>query len=93
MQKILLHEDIQPLSEFRANAASFIEKIRKTKRPMVLTQRGKSTVVMLDVAEYEHLMEKLEVLSDIQLAEAQLKSGEGIGHEEAKRKVLDRIQK
>ncbi|MBN1351101.1 type II toxin-antitoxin system Phd/YefM family antitoxin [candidate division KSB1 bacterium] len=93
MQKILLNEDIQPLSEFRANAATFIEKIRKTKRPLVLTQRGKSSVVMMDVTEYENLIEKLEVLSDIQVAESQLKAGEGIGHDEAKRNVLDRIQR
>ena len=93
MQKILLHEDIHPLSEFRANAALFIEKIRKTKRSLILTQHGKSSVVIMDVAEYENLMEKLDVLSDIQVAEAQLKSGEGISHEEAKRKALDRIQK
>ena len=56
MQRIQLDEDVKPLSEFRANVASFIERIQKTKRPLVITQRGKSAAVMLDVAEYETLL-------------------------------------
>ena len=93
MQRIQLDEDIQPLSEFRANVALFIEKVRKTKRPLVITQRGKSAAVMMDVAEYEKLLEKLELLSDIQIAESQINRGEGVNHEDAKRKVLEKTKK
>ena len=93
MQKIQLHEDIQPLSEFRANVASFIEKVKQTKRPIVITQHGKSAAVMLDVSEYQALIDKLELLTEIQLAESQLKRGEGIDHKDAKGKILEKIQK
>jgi len=93
MQRILLNEDIHPLSEFRANVAAFIDKVRRTKRPLVITQRGKSAAVMMDVAEYEKLLEKIELLTDIQAGESQLNKGEGISHEEAKRKVLEKIRK
>ena len=91
MQRIQLDEDVKPLSEFRANVASFIERIQKTKRPLVITQRGKSAAVMLDVAEYETLLEKLELLSDIQIAETQVKQGKGLSHDDAKNQVLGRI--
>jgi len=93
MQRILLNKDIHPLSEFRANVAAFIDKVRRTKRPLVITQRGKSAAVMMDVAEYEKLLEKIELLTDIQAGESQLNKGEGISHEEAKRKVLEKIRK
>ena len=93
MQRIQLTEDIQPLSEFRANVASFIEKVRQTKRPLVITQRGKSAAIMMDVVEYEKLIDKLELLTDIQIAESQLKKGEGITHKEAKNKILGKINK
>ena len=75
MQRVQLDEDIRSLSEFRANVASFIDKVRKTKRPLVITQRGKSAAVMLDVAEYESLIERVELLTDIQKGEAQIKQG------------------
>ena len=51
-------QDVQPLSAFRANAAGFLEQVRATKRPLVLTQHGKSAAVVLDVDEYESLVER-----------------------------------
>ena len=93
MKRILLSEDIRPLSEFRANVASYIDKVKKTKRPLVITQRGKSAAVVLDVAEYETLIEKLELLLDIQIAEQQIENGQGINHDEAKNRILGIIAK
>lgn len=91
MQRIQLDEDIKPMSEFRANVAAFIEKVQKTKRPLVITQRGKSAAVMLSVSQYEALMDKLEVLSDIQIAEEQLSTGDAIGHDQIKTQILGSV--
>jgi len=93
MQRIKLDTDIRPLSDFRANVASIIEELKKTKRPIVITQHGKSAAVMLDVTEYEDLLEKVELLTDIQIAETQLQKGEGISHVDAKQQILERIKK
>lgn len=75
MVSIRFSEDIRPLSEFRANAAAFIEQVQATHRPIVLTQHGRSAAVLLDVAEYERLVERAEVLEDIRLAEEQIARG------------------
>jgi prevent-host-death family protein len=91
MQRLHLDEDIKPLSEFRANAAALVQSIRETKRPLVLTQRGRSTAVVLDVAEYERLLEELELARDVRIAESQLAEGQGLGHEEARDRVLARL--
>ncbi len=88
MQRIRLDQDIKPLSEFRANVTSFIDEMKRNKRPLVITQHGKSSAVMLGVAEYEQMLEKLELLSDIQMAENQLQSDEGLSHDSAKSQVL-----
>ncbi|MCF7824212.1 MAG: type II toxin-antitoxin system Phd/YefM family antitoxin [Candidatus Marinimicrobia bacterium] len=88
MQRIRLDQDIRPLSEFRANVTTFIEEMKRNKRPIVITQHGKSSAVMLGVAEYEQMLEKLELLSDIQAAESQLSAAKGLSHESAKTQVL-----
>ena len=93
MQRIQLDEDVRSLSEFRANVASFIEKVQKTKRPLVITQRGKSAAIMLDVSEYESLVERLDLLTDIQMGESQVNKGDGLSHEAAKKVVLGKIKK
>lgn len=87
-----LTEDIRPLSEFRANTAAFIRQVRESGRPMVLTQRGRGAAVLLDVSEYEKLLDRLELLEDVRTAEAQLARGEGVEHEDAEREVLKRIR-
>jgi len=88
MKRILLDQDVQPLSGFRANAASFIDKIKKTKRPLLLTQHGKGTAVLIEVQEYEKLLEELEVLRDIHAAREELANGQGVPHSEVKDRLL-----
>jgi antitoxin YefM len=92
MQRPHLDEDIKPLSEFRANTAALLDRVRETKRPLVLTQRGHSTAVVVDVAEYERLVEEIALLRDIHVAERQLAEGRGVPHEEAKKRILSRLE-
>lgn len=91
MRRIKLTEDIRPLSEFRANAAAMLRRIRESRRSLVLTQRGRSAAVVLDVGEYENLLEELELLRDIHRAEQQIAAGEGIPHEEAREQLRRRL--
>jgi antitoxin YefM len=93
MVQIRFSEDVRPLSEFRANTAAFIEQVQSTHRPIVLTQHGRSAAVLLDVAEYERLVEREEVLEDIRIAEAQIARGEGVEHDEAREQVLARLRR
>jgi antitoxin YefM len=86
-----LSRDVRPLSEFRANTAAFIRQVQESRRPLLLTQHGRGAAVLLDVAEYERLLDRAELLDDVRTAEAQLARGEGVSHEEAKRQVLSRI--
>lgn len=88
MGRIHLQQDIKPVTEFRAKAASLIERIRETKRVLVLTQRGHSAAVVVEVGEYQRMVEELELLRDIHAAEKQLAEGQGLEHEQARQQVL-----
>ena len=76
-------EDVQPLSAFRANAAGFIEQIHATKRPLVITQHGRSSAVLLDVEKYESMVEEIEFMRAINAGLQQADAGDTISHEEA----------
>lgn len=91
MSRVRVDEDIRPLSEFRAGVATFVKQIHETRRPMVLTQRGRGVAVLVDVNEYERMQTRLEILEDIYSAEEQLAAGEGVPHEEAKARILGRL--
>ena len=89
MARVRVDEDIRPLSEFRAGVAAFVRQVHETRRPMVLTQRGRGVAVLLDVHEFELMQERLAILEEIYRAEEQFAAGEGIPHEEAKMRVLN----
>ncbi len=93
MHKIQLDEDIQPLSEFRSKVAFYFDKVKKTKRPLIITQNGKSSAILLDVAEYQSIIDKIDVLEDIRLAEEQIKQGMEISHKEVKKRFVKKFQR
>ena len=93
MKRINLDQDIKPLTEFRANVTAFLQKVKKTKRPLVITQHGRSSAVLLDVEEYESLIEKIEILQDIQLSEKQISEDYTIDHKEMKNKISEILDK
>jgi len=92
MEPFSFVQDIQPLSTFRGNVTGFIKQVQSTHRPLVITNHGRSAAVLLDVVKYEEIMERLELLQDIHLAEGQLADGTGINHDEALERVLAVIQ-
>lgn len=93
MASFRFSEDIRPLTEFRANVASFIEHVRRTGRPLVLTQHGRSSAVLLNVDEYERLVERAEFLEDVRTAEEQLARGDGLDHEAARTQALSSLRR
>ena len=93
MARVRPTEDVRPLSEFRANAASFVQQVQGTKRPVILTVHGRSAAVLLDVGEYETLLDQLELLRDVKTAEGQLKRGRTVSQSKAREKVLTRFRK
>lgn len=91
MSRVRVDEDIRPLSEFRAGVATFVRQIHETRRPMVLTQRGRGVAVLVDVHEYERMQERLEILEEVYKAEEQIASGEGVTYEDAKTRILSSL--
>jgi len=88
MQRLRIDHDIRSMSEFRTGIAAFLKQVHDTKRPLIITQHGKSAAVLLDVGEYEAMQEKLELLQDIQTSISQIENGEGIPRKDAKEMIL-----
>ncbi len=90
MARVRPSEDVRPLSEFRANASSFIQQVQGTGRPMVLTVHGRSAAVLVDAVEYDAMLDQLDLLRDLRTAEGQLTKGRGVTHSAARTKTLGR---
>jgi prevent-host-death family protein len=63
--KVYQH-DLRPVSELRSHAKALLRSVKRTRRPVVLTQDGVPECVLLDVASYALLRETallLEVMA------------------------------
>lgn len=91
--KVELDQDIRSLSEFRKNSADFLERIKTNKRPIVLTQHGKSAAVLVDVGEFQRMIDKLDLVDELLEAERQIIEGEVVSNEEAKSRIRGNLKK
>lgn len=87
-----LQDDIQPISDFRANTADTIRRVRESGRPIVLTQNGRSAVVLLDVGSYQALIEENELLRDLHSGLEDVRAGRLTAHADARAELLARYR-
>ncbi len=85
--------DVLPVTEFRANTSSMLSRMHATKRPVVLTQHGRSAAVVMDVSVYEGMLDEIAILRDIRIAEEQIARGEGLPHEEVVARLRAKLVK
>jgi prevent-host-death family protein len=52
-----LTRDIQSLTTFRRRSGDFMMQLKKSRRPVVLTVKGKAAAVVQDVESYQRLLD------------------------------------
>jgi prevent-host-death family protein len=58
MKPILdITSDIQSLTTFRRRSGDFLKQLKKSKRPVVLTVKGKAAAVVQDASAYQRLLD------------------------------------
>ena len=70
--------DIRSLSDFKRNTTEFLERMRGTGHPLVLTINGKAELVVQDAAAYQKLLERvdeMEALEGIKRGLADVEAG------------------
>lgn len=53
-------ENIRSLTDFRRNASNYIDHIRETKAPLVLTVNGEAAVIIQDARSFQQILDRLE---------------------------------
>lgn len=77
---INLKEEINSLSNFKRNTSEFIEQLKETGKPIILTINGKAELVVQDAESYQKLLEiseRLETIEALKPAIEEMKAGKG----------------
>jgi prevent-host-death family protein len=76
-------EDVKQVSELKTRGAEIIDQVRRTRRPVLLTRRGRGVAVLMDVEEYESLVEHRDFLEAVAEGVQAAAAGDLHPHEEA----------
>jgi prevent-host-death family protein len=66
-------ENIHSLTDFKRNASNYVEQVRETRSPLVLTVNGKAAVVVQDATAFQALLNHNQAMAD-ELRELKLTS-------------------
>ncbi len=78
--QIDITKDIQPLTTFRNNSVKMMQRLKKTRRPIILTVNGKPEAVVQDAAAYQRLLDlaaAADVNEGIRQGLEELRQGKG----------------
>jgi prevent-host-death family protein len=87
-----LEADIKPVTDFRSNSAAMLAQVRDSGRPIILTQRGRSAAVVLDIRTYQSMVDELDELRDIARGIADADAGRVHEHDDARRMALEGLR-
>ncbi len=85
--------DVRPVTEFRANTSAVLDQVHATKRPVILTQHGRSAAVLMDVEVYEGLLDEVALLRAVRAGEQEMLQGDVVPHDEVEARVRARFAK
>ena len=85
-----ISRDIHSLSSFKRNTSEFVEQMKQTGEPVVLTVNGKAELVVQDAESYQKLLdalERLEAIAGIKQGLEDVEAGRTVSMEEFKQEL------
>jgi prevent-host-death family protein len=90
-----ISRDINSLSNFKRNTSDFLERLRETKSPLVLTLNGVSELVVQSAEGYQELLDRLdylETVASIQRGLTELAEGQAVPAIDALEKLREKLK-
>jgi prevent-host-death family protein len=80
-------EDIVPLSDMKVNPGRVVNQVDKTRRPVLLTNRGRGVAVVQSLKDYETETDERAFLRDIVQGLMDLEEGREMNLADAKKRL------
>ena len=87
MKQINISSDIVPVAEFKVQISKYLNTIKATGRPMVITQNGKPAGVLISPDDYDELVYQKSLLESISRGLADVEKGHVFTTEELRAKL------
>jgi len=69
--------EIIPVTDLRQDASAVLRRVRASKDPLIITQRGRAAAIMLSVSAYERSEQERQILELLARGEKEIAVGKG----------------
>ena len=69
--------EIIPVTDLRQDASAVLKRVRASKDPLIITQRGRAAAIMLSVSAYERSEQERQILELLARGEKEIAVGKG----------------
>lgn len=77
----------EPVTAVKRRATEIIADVKHDRHPVIITERGRSAAVLMDIASYDELVSRLEVLEGLARGERAIREGRVVSHTAARRRM------
>jgi antitoxin YefM len=82
MKPISIANDIVPIGEFKTRVAQWFKNLQSSGRPLIITQNGKPSAVLLSPADYDELVYRKSLLDSVERGMADMAADKSYRTEE-----------
>ena len=84
---INLVEDILSISYVKSHTAEVMKQVEEKNNPVIITQNGEAKAVIMDVRQYQNIIDTINLLKILSIGENDLKKNRIYTHEEVQRRI------
>ena len=78
-------KSIHSLTDFKRHTVTYLEELKKTRLPMVLTVNGKAELVVFDAEAFQDFLNKIEYVDAVKELKKEAKNGNAAKSEPAQK--------
>lgn len=78
---------LQPVTDVKRHATKIIAGLRGKREPVIITERGRSAAVLMNIESYEALMSRIAMLEGVARGERAIQEERVVSHAAAKRRL------
>ena len=96
-----MSEDVIPFTEYRRTLSDCLERTKRTHRPLFITQNGRATTVVMNIAEYEQRedvishcqaqIDRVNLTRDVEISRREFAEGKGIPHRQVMNEMREML--
>jgi len=88
-----LVQNVKPISYVKAHTTEIVKTVRETRAPIIITQNGEAKAILMDIESYQKFLNTKNLAKLLSFSEKDLRNGNTITHEEAKKRFKKTIGK